>query len=358
MESGQHRMRKIIAVVVPAYNAKKYLRQCINSVLNQTFQDFCLVLVDDGSTDGSGQICDAYAAKDRRIQVIHQPNKGSVEARKRGVLSEYAQSAEYIFLADADDTLAPNALQLLYDEAERNDLDCVCASMKKMWKGIRFHNKHHAPCFDSAGIYTTERIIDELYISCFGISNYPVNLWSKLYRTDLITKVIDFPPVVRFMGEDLSVTLRVMPETKRLGIVPDTIYNYRIGGNTSRFMPYMLDDFLALYRFKTEMRQKHPIPQDAEYYMAIEMLNVLMTWFEMFKQQGKHSENELVEEIRRVAALPEVLDSLRVLQDRKKKHRISGYLENGAYGIIAQMVMEKLKKDRPKRALKRLLYAL
>ena len=63
-------------------------------------------------------------------------------------------------------------------------------------------------------------------------------------------------------------------------------------------------------------------------------------------------------EIRRVAALPEVLDSLRVLQDRKKKHRISGYLENGAYEIIAQMVMEKLKKDRPKRALKRLLYAL
>ena len=347
-----------IGIIVPVYNAKRYLRQCIKSVLNQTFQDFCLVLVDDGSTDGSGQICDAYAAKDQRIQVIHQPNKGSVLARAGGVLSEYAQAAKYIFLSDADDTLMPNALQLLYDEAEKKELDCVCASTQKMWKGIRLPSKHHAPCFDNPKVYTQEEIRKELYISCFGISNYPVNLFAKLYRTDLITKEIDFPPVVKFMGDDLSVTLRLMPETQRLGILPEVIYNYRIGGNTSRFMPYMLDDFLALYRFKTEMRKKHPMPQDAEYYMAIEMLNILMTWFEMFKQQGNHSEHELVEEIRRVADLPEVLDSLRVLQDRKKKHRISGHLENGEYGIIAQMVMEKLKKDKPKRVLKQLLYSL
>lgn len=347
-----------IGIIVPVYNAKRYLKQCIESVLNQTFEDFCLVLVDDGSTDGSGQICDAYAAKDQRIQVIHQPNRGSVLARAGGVLSEYTQSAKYIFLSDADDTLEPNALQLLYEEAEQKNLDCVCASTEKMWKGIRLPGKHHAPCFDNPKEYTQEEIRKELYISCFGISNYPVNLIGKLYRTDLITKVISNPPVVKFAGEDLSVTLRLMPETRRLGIIPDVIYNYRIGGITSRFMPYMLDDFLALYRFKTEMRKKYPMPQDAEYYMAIEMLNVLMTWFEMFKQQGKHSERELVEEIQRVADLPEVLDSLRVLQDRKKNHRISEYLENREYAIIAQMVTEKLKKDAPKRVLKQMLYSL
>lgn len=348
----------MIAVVIPVYNAKRYLRQCIESVLNQTFQDFCLVLVDDGSTDGSGQICDTYAAKDRRIKVIHQPNKGSVLAQTGGVLSEYAQAAKYIFLSDADDTLMPNALQLLYKEAEQNNLDCVCASTEKMWKGIRLPSKHHAPCFDNPKVYTQEEIINELYISCFGISNYPVSLCAKLYRTELITKVISNPPVVKFMGDDLSVTLRLMPETQRVGIIPDVIYNYRIGGNTSRFMPYMLDDFLALYRFKTEMRKKHPMPQDAEYYMAIEMLNVLMTWFEMYKQQGKHNQSELIEEIRRVAGLPEVLDSLRILRDRKKKHRISGYLENGEYAIITEMVTEKLKKDKPNRILKQILYSV
>ena len=69
---------KKIGVVIPVYNAKRYLRQCIQSVLDQTFQDFCLVLVDDGSRDGSGKICDTYAAKDSRVCVIHQPNQGAV----------------------------------------------------------------------------------------------------------------------------------------------------------------------------------------------------------------------------------------------------------------------------------------
>lgn len=348
----------MIAVVVPVYNAKRYLSQCIESVLNQTFRDFCLVLVDDGSADGSGQICDAYAQKDHRIKVIHQPNKGAVLARASGVLSEYAQAAKYLLMCDADDALMPNALQLLYEEAEGKNLDCVCAAMVKMWKGIRFPDGRHSPCFDNPKEYTREEIIRELYISCFGISNYPINLWGKLYRTELVTRVIDAPPIVKFMGEDLSVTLRLLPEIQRLGILPDVIYLYRIGGNTSRYMPYMLDDFLALYRFKTELRKKHPMPQDAAYYMAIEMLNILMTWFEMFKQQGKHSERELVEEIRRVSGLPEVLDALEILRVRKKKHRISEYLEHGEYESIARLVRENLKKTMPKRVVKRILCAL
>lgn len=76
---------KKISVVIPVYNAKRYLRQCIQSVLNQTFQDFCLVLVDDGSSDGSGKICDTYAAKDSRICVIHQPNQGTGCGRTFGI---------------------------------------------------------------------------------------------------------------------------------------------------------------------------------------------------------------------------------------------------------------------------------
>ena len=350
---------KKIGVVIPVYNAKRYLRQCIQSVLNQTFQDFCLVLVDDGSSDGSGKICDTYAAKDSRICVIHQPNKGAVLARAAGVLSECAQAAKYICLCDADDTLEPGALRVLYEQAERNDLDCVCADTVKMWKGIKFRSKYQPlasgrpKCTPGGGT-----MVGELYISCFGISNYPVSLCAKLYRTELITRAMDYPPVVRFMGDDLSITLRLMPGTRRLGILPDVVYNYRIGGNTSRYMPYMLDDFLRLYHFKTEMRQKYPMPQDAEYFMAIELLNILMTWFEMYKQQGKHTETELIKGIERAAALPEVQNALSVLRDRNKKHRISAHLEHGEYGKISEMVMQKLKKEAPKRLLKQILYSL
>ena len=193
---------KKIGVVIPVYNAKRYLRQCIQSVLNQTFQDFCLVLVDDGSSDGSGKICDTYAAKDSRVCVIHQPNQGAVLARAAGVLSEYAQTAKYICLCDADDMLEPDALRVLYEEAGKNDLDCVCAATVKMWKGVRFHSKFHAPCFEQPKVYSGEDIINDLYISCFGISNYPVSLCAKLYRTELITRVMGYPPVVWFMGDE------------------------------------------------------------------------------------------------------------------------------------------------------------
>ena len=144
---------KKIGVVIPVYNAKRYLRQCIQSVLNQTFQDFRLVLVDDGSSDGSGKICDTYAAKDSRVCVIHQPNQGAVLARAAGVLSEYAQTAKYICLCDADDMLEPDALRVLYEEAGKNDLDCVCADMAKMWKGVKLHSKFHAPCFEQPKVF-------------------------------------------------------------------------------------------------------------------------------------------------------------------------------------------------------------
>ena len=89
------------------------------------------------------------------------------------------------------------------------------------------------------------------------------------------------------MGEDLSVTLRVLPETRRLVIIPDVVYNYRIGGGTSKFMPHMLDDFLSLYRLKKELAQRHPMPQNVEYLMAVEMKNIVLSWLEMCALSGK-----------------------------------------------------------------------
>lgn len=351
-------MSEQIAVVIPVYNAKKYLDTCIRSVLNQIYQNFCLILVNDGSTDGSDIICNKWAKKDNRIHVIHQENRGSVMLRQAGVLSHWAQSAKYIYLMDADDVLPSGSLKILYDYAKRNNLDCVCGSMVKIWKIFRLKSRCKVPCFNQNRIYTNKEIIDELYISCFGISNYPVSLCAKLYRTELLTEAIDNLPIVKFMGDDLSVTLRVLPKTKRLGIVSDIVYNYRIGGNTSRYMPYMLDDFLSLYRFKSEMRKLYSMPQDSEYLMAVEMLNILMTWFEMFKLQGHHTNNELLSEIERVAALPEVIDSLQILNDRNKCHLISEYLQNNEYNEIVQLVIHRIKKDTLKRILKNILYSL
>ena len=278
----------------------------------QGYQQFVLILVDDGSTDDSGQVCDSFAQKDPRIKVIHQPNKGSVEARKTGVFSDEAQAAKYICFCDSDDTIREDALEKLVTVAEEEKADCVCGNTRRMYRGITLQSRFIPPCFSDGKVktYTSKEIISDLYISCFGISNYPVNLVAKLYRTELITQASDFPPIVKFMGEDLSVTLRLLPETQKLVIIPDVIYSYRIGGGTSKFMPYMLNDFLQLYRFKKEMAALYPMPQNAEYFMAVELKNIVLSWLEMCTLSGRYDSKSLTEEIMRVCQLPEVQEAM------------------------------------------------
>lgn len=227
-QAGRH-----ATIIVPVYNTGKYkLTKCIKSITAQTYTDFLLVLVDDGSTDDSGRVCDMLVKNDSRIKVIHQVNKGSVDARKTGVFSDEAQAAKYICFCDSDDTMPKDALEKLITVAEKEQADCVCGQTRRIYRGITLPQRFIPPCFaiDEPKVYTNEEINSDLYISCFGISNYPVSLYAKLYRTELITQASNYDAVVKFMGEDLSVTLRLLPETHKLVIIPDIVYNYRIGG--------------------------------------------------------------------------------------------------------------------------------
>ena len=111
-----------ISVVIPVYNVEQFLRECVDSVLEQTVSDFEIILVDDGATDSSGAICDEYGAKDQRVRVIHQANGGLSAARNRGL---DAANGEYIYFLDSDDYLAPNTLEALLECAEQAAADVV-----------------------------------------------------------------------------------------------------------------------------------------------------------------------------------------------------------------------------------------
>lgn len=112
-----------VTIVIPVYNAEKYLGECIDSVLSQSFSDFELILVDDGSKDSSGKICDEYAKKDERIRVIHQPNGGVTSARKAGV---EAALAKWIMFVDADDKVTTDGLLRLVEEQQKDpELDII-----------------------------------------------------------------------------------------------------------------------------------------------------------------------------------------------------------------------------------------
>ena len=348
-----------IAIVVPVYNTgKNKLTKCIQSILTQSYRKFTLILVDDGSVDGSGQLCDGFAQRDLRVKVIHQNNKGSVEARKTGVFSEEAQSAKYICFCDSDDIMPKDALKKLVTAAEKEQADCVCGNTRRVYNGITIPGRFAPPCFSicCAKTYAHEEILSELYISCFGISNYPVSLCAKLYRTRLITYASDFAPIVKFMGDDLSVTLRLLPETQKLVIIPDIVYDYRIGGGTSKFMPDMLNDFLSLYHFKKEMAQRYPMPQNAEYLMAVELKNIVLSWLEMCAVTGEYDEKAMREEIVRVCHLPEVQDAVQQTDfaERDPDGLRKAIQETDADDISA-VLMERISAGRVRRLIQKIL---
>lgn len=297
-----------VSIIVPVYNCEKYVSKCIASIIKQTYREWKLILVDDGSTDAGGGICDRFAKKDDRIIVIHQENRGSVEARRAGVLNSIAQKNPWLIFSDADDVWPRDALRKLVNAARKYHAEMVVGRIQKMYKGIVIPSKWCSPCFKitEPRKYTNAEIIEELFISYFGITDFPVNLVGKLYQTKQITRAINYPPVVKFMGDDLSVSIRITPEIESLVIIPDVVYNYRIGGGTSKFMPYMMDDFASLYSYKAKFAKKYPMPQNVQFYMDVELMNTTKTHFLQCLENGRFTVKQLKNEILNVCKMEQV----------------------------------------------------
>ena len=130
-----------VSVIVPVYKVEPYLRQCVDSVLAQTFTDFELILIDDGSPDNCGAICDEYATRDGRIRVIHQENAGQGKARNVGMDMAVGK---YIIFLDSDDYWLPSTLEMLYAEAERNQTQVLAFGAIPIWDGIEEPERHLA----------------------------------------------------------------------------------------------------------------------------------------------------------------------------------------------------------------------
>lgn len=351
-------MKEVISIVVPVYNAEQYIGRMIKSIMKQTYTSWQLVIVNDGSTDRSGKVIDKYAKQDERIFAIHQKNKGSIEARKTGVLSEWAQRNPYIMVCDADDELPENSLERLYKEIKSNNADMVCGNMKHMWKTVKIAPRFVAPCFqiESPRIYNHEQIIEELFMSYFGVSNFPVSLWGKIYKTEVLTEAINQEEIVRFFGEDLSVTIRIVPVIEKLVIIPDDVYYYRIGGGTSRFSPYMMEDFLKLYRYKKQFIIQYPMPQDAGYYMNVELLNITKTHFMQCIRSKQFNNDELYKEIVKVCKTQEVqMASLQLLNLEKGISPYAGNIYNCDVEAIVKEMEIAIKKNRWKDYIKSIL---
>ena len=172
-----------LSVIVPVYNAEKYLNSTIENILKQTFTDFELILIDDGSTDSSGQLCDKWSQKDGRIKVIYQKNMGVSEARNSGL--RIAQG-EYIAFVDNDDLINPQMYEILISIAEKESADIVMSKECEVYEDNIIFEKYSIPNIVYE-IVNQEAMFMQLF--SYGKRAFPyIHIWNKIYKRQAINE--------------------------------------------------------------------------------------------------------------------------------------------------------------------------
>lgn len=271
----------MISVVVPVYNVKDYLPRCIYSIRQQTYTDWECILVDDGSTDGSELLCDAYAKDDHRFSVIHKANGGLSDARNKG--TEKA-TGTFIYFLDSDDWIAPDALRTLHDFAVKNHCEVVQGGFYYAYDSYllyddRFLDGDKHP-FVLKRYEAMAELIKQQYIKNFA--------WGKLYRADIV-KNIPFPKGKFF--EDSFWQHHVIHETTSYGVVPTPLYYYnQRGGSISGQFSIRNLDLLKGNEERLRFVQEH--------YPDLVQLMSASLWRQslVFREMARHSSNRDIKE--------------------------------------------------------------
>lgn len=252
----------LISVIIPIYNIEEYLARCLNSVLSQTYQNLEIILINDGSTDCSGEICNQFAAVDNRIKVIHQENAGLAEARNVGTDSAHG---DYLFYLDSDDYLDSECIEKLMKIAKDNDADVVQSNFYYDYSEyLLYHNKIKKIYVS----YSCAEALDEL-IKQEEIKNFA---WGKLIRTD-IAKLYPFPKGKYF--EDTLWMYQIIKAVRKYIISSEPLVYYfqRKNSISASFSMRNLDQ-LELYAQRLRLIKK----QDATevYVKALFYFNELL----------------------------------------------------------------------------------
>lgn len=238
-----------VSIIVPVYNVEKYLVRCINSLTNQSLKEIEIIIVDDGSTDGSSQLCDSFIAQDTRIKVIHKQNEGLGFARNSGI---EAANGEYIAYCDSDDYVKLDAYEHLYNAAKRFDADVVYGSFYKetspgIWKEQRRNVKEEILEGDAIKDYLLDMIACAPHVRTER--KHDMSSCMSVYRHQIIENhKIRFTSERVNASEDTIYNIDFLKKTNRIGIIPYSFYYYCLNeaSLTQTFFPEKLDRFIFL----------------------------------------------------------------------------------------------------------------
>ena len=243
----------LISVIIPIYNTQEFLPRCLDSILNQSYANMEIILVNDGSTDDSVSICERYAAKDTRIQMISQPNQGIIVAKKIGIR---LCRGEYVMFVDSDDWIEPELLEMMVLAMEEFGCVLVCSNVYIDLEGGTVEKKNAIP----PGIYETDKITKDLFYykdtDYYGILPYSV---AKLYPRDMLKVVLDHISSDIRYAEDKAIVFSFVFQDIKVCFTDAIYYHYcvRNGSACQSENQNYLVELTAFYKYAKKLFDAH-----------------------------------------------------------------------------------------------------
>ncbi len=327
-----------LSIIVPAYNVEKYIKQCVDSILAQSFKDFELLLVDDGSKDSTGIICDEYARHDARVRVIHKQNGGLVSARKAGLTEAKGVYAAYV---DGDDWVAEEIFEKLCRCAIEQNVDVVIADFYSAYEDKNVETTQQM----RAGKYTKEELLQEVYpeMLCkgeyFSFGFMPC-VWGKIFRTGLLAEKQMLVDNGIRLGEDAACFYPVLLDANSIYYLKEQyLCYYRIRQSSmshSVAKSFYTDGILRLINGMKEQFEKHVELQSVLHeqlclyagYMIDNMLTTCLDFKMIFFSKEFRAQLKIIAES---TVGQEVIAYGRVNRLSSRMKRILKYMEKGSF---------------------------
>lgn len=248
-----------LSIIVPIYNVDKYLKNCIESILSQTFNDYELILVNDGSTDCSGEICNYYKSIDSRIKVIHQENRGVSSARNKGI---HLAKGKYIAFVDPDDEIEATMYEKMIEKCLKNDLDIVVCKIKT-YNQILNYTQESIIWKKDIGYLNKEKIQKKLIPAILTEGSYSmISSVNKVYKASIFKDNKLYFNEKMNHGEDARLNLLLIQNINSLEFIDEALYNYYIRNTlslTKRFSENRYNEIVENKEFGISMCKKYNI---------------------------------------------------------------------------------------------------
>lgn len=333
-------------IIVPVYNVEKYLDNCVKSILNQNYKEFNLILIDDGSTDSSGDMCDRWSNKDKRIYTYHKQNGGLMSAWKYGVAHS---NSEYIGFVDSDDWIDKDMYECLIKEAQAFDADIVaCGFIKEFENGlpsekekIRLKEK----------FYRKEDIDNKIFPILFSGGDYITrglapNKVTKIFKRKILEEIQDYCADEVSIGEDLLTTFACIQKVAKLVVLNNFYpYHYRIN-NGSMINRFSYEKYKKIVYLRNALMKVNEISRyDFRIQINTDFIKLMLMQLDQEILYSGKSDKDIRKSIRRIYHSSEFRQALNLSETRKLPIKYKTYLffmSMNLYQVI--IIMRRMKK--------------